>query len=1022
MNLPEIAIRRPVTMLMLLLSLAVLGGVSLTRLPLASRPDDDEPEIFARFSYPNASPEQVEEMIIRPAEDVLGSVKGLKQMYSRCDDDGGSIRMEFDWSANLHLARVDVWEKIERIRRDLPEDIEDITVSENWDSREADDPVIEARLSSALDLSESYDVLERRIVRPLQRVPGVAQVRLDGVSPKEVHINLRVAALELHNMDVREVTRILRGSNFDQSLGRIRAGDFRYTVRTVGTFRTVQEIRDLVLRSDGLRLSDIADVTYAEPELEFGRHLDGKVAVGLTVSAESQANVVELCDALERKIAELDRDPELRGVRFLVRMSQGREIKQTLMELLSSGLFGATFAAVVLYSFLRRVSATLVSVSSIPFSLIVTCGVLWVQGGTLNTMSLLGLIVGVGMLVDNAVVVIENISRHQELGRDRVKAALLGSREVSTAVVAATLTSVIVFLPVVFNKPSRLNIPLKEIGVTVCLTLLASLFISQTLIPLATSRFIFSRPPPRPRWMVWLEKRYVRVLGFNLRHRWLPSLIGLAVIGSALYPYHRVEVNFDSGEGSSSAQVAYHFSEEASMDRKEEVISHVEACLEPHRAELLAKSIYSWWSDSHAMTRIYVEDGLADEENVERVRGLLRELLPEIPGVRLEVTDRRRSWHQDRGKRIAFQILGDDSGVLARLGEEARGRLHRVPGLTSRPSSDRSDQQELRVEIDRGLAARHGVSPEQLSERVGLTFRGRRLQRFRTSDGEREMRLTLDEQEAESLSQLTNLPMWNVREEKVPLAVLADFRQTRSPERIERDDRLKSMWVSAEYREGTREQHLPRVIEVLSAMEFPEGYSWSMSKWEARRRESSEEFMINLGLALLLVFTVMAGLFESVSRAVALMIALPFALAGAIWTLYLTGTDFNQPAAVGLLLLIGIVVNNGIVMIEHISGYERAGMRRLRAMLKGGRERLRPILMTTLTTLFGLVPMVVQRPSLGDVSYYSMALVLMGGLAVSTILTTILLPTTATLVEDATRVVGRRMEAMMGSRRGRVKG
>ncbi len=269
------------------------------------------------------------------------------------------------------------------------------------------------------------------------------------------------------------------------------------------------------------------------------------------------------------------------------------------------------------------------------------------------------------------------------------------------------------------------------------------------------------------------------------------------------------------------------------------------------------------------------------------------------------------------------------------------------------------------------------------------------------------MRLTLDEQENESLSQLRNLPLWTEEGEKIPLASLADFRLAPGPERIQRDNRMTSVWVGARYEEGTIDDYLPRVTAALEAMEFPYGYSYTFRDLQERRKEKTEEFLVDLGLALLLIFAVMAGLFESVRQALGLMVALPFAAAGAFWTLYLTGVDFDQPAAIGLLLLIGVVVNNGIVMIEHINMYRRRGMPRYEAMIRGGRERLRPILMTAITTLVGLVPIVVQKPALAGVYYYSMALVIMGGLVVSTFLTSVLLPTTASLAEDGFALMGR---------------
>jgi HAE1 family hydrophobic/amphiphilic exporter-1 len=935
-------------------------------------------------------------------------------MWSRCSDDGGMIRLEFDWSIDMQIARVEAWEKIDRIRGDLPDDIGDISVSTNWDSREADMPIIEGRLSSKRNLSESWDLLERRIVKPIERVPGVAQVRLDGVNPREVHINLNLGKLESHGVDIRTVVQRVQASNFDMSLGRIRDGERQFTLRTVGTFNDVREIRNLPIRSDGLRLEDVADVLYEEPPLEYGRHLDGDFAIGITVSQEAKANTVEVCDAIEARIALMDTDPELEGVNFLVWFSQGREIKKTLGDLVFTGVFGAILATIVLFLFLRRVSTTMVSVMCIPFSLIVTCGLVWVQGKTLNTLTLLGLIVGIGMLVDNAVVVIENIFRHQEMGDDQKTAARLGAREVSTAVIAATLTSVIVFLPLIFNKPSEMNIYLKELGITVCLTLLASLFISQTLIPMATSWFIKSRPRPRSRAMTVTENKYERLLRFMLRRRWLTPVIGMVIIASAVFPFMKVNKNFDTTESEMFVQVRYEFSEEPSLEMKEQYVDKVEALLEPYREEFKARSIYSFWSDRWTLTRVYLHEGQANQDNVEYVRRRLRDILPEYAGLKLQVQENRQHWRHDRGKRVAFQLVGEDSEVLAQLGEEVKKRLEEIPGLYEPFVGRDQPGQEIHVELDRELASRLGVSPMQPAEVVGLTFRGRRMQRFRTDDGEREMRVTLDEQDKETVSQLRNLPLWTEDGEKIPLAAMSELKEVQGSEHIQRDNRLTSLWVGAQYEQGNREDYTGAVRATMDGMEFPFGYSWTFGRWQSRQQEKATEFLVNLVLALLLVFAVMASLFESVRQAISLMVALPFAISGAFWTLWFTGVDFDQPAAVGLLLLIGIVVNNGIVMIEHINSYRRAGMSRFDAMLKGGRERLRPILMTAITTLVSLVPIVVQKPSLAGVYYYSMALVIMGGLFVSTFLTSILLPTTTTIVEDGLSWTGRKLIVIAG--------
>ncbi|MGK2858947.1 MAG: efflux RND transporter permease subunit [Thermoanaerobaculia bacterium] len=999
MTLPEIAIKRPVTTVTLIASIVVLGVVALVRLPLGFMPEVERPILFVFVPFPNATPEQTERLIVRPIEEALGSVKGVKRIFARANNEGGRVGLEFEWGHPMSLARAEVIERVDRIRGELPDTIGDISIGGSWNTREDDTPILEARLSSPRDLSESYDLLERKIVRPLERIDGVASVRLDGVNPKEVRINLRVADLETHGVDLRKVTSTLRSSNFDLSVGVIRSDGYRFSVRSVGAYKTIDEIRNTPIRADGLRLADIAEVVYEEPPLEYGRHLDGNFAIGVTVTAESGANAVEICDEVQKQVAEMNSDAELEGVTFLIWFNQGEEIRKTLRDLMFTGIFGSILASAVLFLFLRRHSMTAIAVACIPFSLIVACGVIWAMGKTMNTLTLLGLIVGIGMLVDNAVVVMENIYRHQQRGLSRRAAARLGSREVASAVAAATLTSIIVFLPMIFSKPSMMNIYLRELAITVCLTLAASLFISQTLIPLATSRFIKAYTHAPGGLMTRFEERYVKVLEFNLKHRWITVLAAIAVFASAIYPFNKIDKNFDTNESEVFVQINYMIAEPLSLDRKYEIVKIVESHLIPAKDRLNAEHIYSWWSEGWSMSRVYMKPGHANDAAMADTRKVLREILPDLPGIKLEVPEAGgQNWRG--GKRVAFQIVGEDTGVLADLAEDAKRRLETVPGLVDPWSSNQQGGMEIYVDLERDLASQYGVPLDQPAELVSLTFRGRRLERFRTPDGEREMRLTLDERQEESISQLRNLPLWTPEGEKIPLASMAGFRIEPGPEGIQRDNRMTGVWVGARYEEGTLNDYLPAVTATMNAMEFPFGYSWTMSDWTRRQQEQSRDFLVNLGLALLLVFGVMAGLFESARQAVGLMVALPFALAGAFWTLWATGTDFDQPAAIGLLLLIGVVVNNGIVMLEHINLYRRQGVERHAAMIRGGRERLRPILMTATTTLVGLVPIVVQRPALAGVYYYSMAFVIMGGLALSTVLTTVLLPTTATLAED----------------------
>lgn len=1009
MTLPELAIKRPITTIVTLLSILVLGTIAVTRLPLAFLPDFEQPNLWIVADYPGATSKTIERQIVRPLEEGLGSIQGVRHLWSRADEGSGRVNLNFDWGTDMKLKRVEVREKLDRLKEELPDDLERIEIGGDWDPRDTGEQILEARIASGRDLSRGYDLLDRKIIKPLERIPGVAVVRLDGVNPREVNINLRLTDLKRHGVDPRQVLWRLQANNVDRSLGTIRGHDRTQMLRVAGSFESVETIANLVVSDAGLKLSDVADVTYAEPPLEYGRHLDGKFALGVSVAKESSGNTVQISKAVKARIEEMAHDPELEGINFLVWEDQGKEILKTMVDLRNSGIMGGILAALTLYMFLRRVSATAVAVVCIPFSLVFACGVIWAQGKSLNTITLLGLIVGVGMLVDNAVVVMENIARYEEGGMRRREAALRGSREVSVAVTAATLTSVIVFLPIIFSQPSEMNLYLKELGITVSLTLLASLFISQTLIPLMMSRYIESKgTTSEVGWQKTLADRYEAALKFALLHKWIAPVVGLVVIGSGVWPFLKIDKNFDMSNTEMFVQIGYQVSEPLSLERKEEMITKVEGILEPHRDRMNVRSIYSFYSEDWSLTRLYMKEGHANEEEMNEVRQELRKIVPKIPGVKLEVQDNIPFWMRDRGKRVAFQLTGEDTEVLTRLAEEGRKKLETIPGLFDFYTTAEGGKLEVQTKIDRERAREYGVAASQPAEVVELTFRGRRLPRFKGPDGEVEMKLTLDERRTESLDQLHNLTLLQAGGAAIPLASVAEFAIVKGPEEIVRDNRVTNVWVGARYDEGVKEEYIAQAKALLDEVELPYGYAWEQSVFQRDREESQTEFITNLVLALGLIFAVMAGLFESVRQALSLLVSLPFALAGAAWTLYLCGVDFDQPASVGLFLLLGTVVNNGIVMIEHINMYRREGMERGEAMLRGGRERLRPVLMTTMTTLLGLLPMVIQKPSLAGVYYYSMGLVIMGGLALSTVLTMVLLPTTVCLTEDSLDWIGER--------------
>jgi HAE1 family hydrophobic/amphiphilic exporter-1 len=471
MNLPRWALRNPVTAGMVLLSVFVLGALSVPRLPLAFLPEVDFPQIEVTIPYPNALPAQVEEEIARPAEEALATLSGIRRISSYSSSNQATISIEFNWGVDIGPLRAEAREKLDRIRDQLPADVDLIQVQSQ---RSSDIPVLECRIAAERDLSRDYELLNRHVADPLRRVPGVAKVELYGVDPPQVRVDFHRAALERHRLDAGQVLERLDASNRSLSAGRLENADESWALRVVNQFASLDEIRALPVNDQGVRLGDVATIALAEPDLDYARHLDLSRAIGLNVVKESGANTVDVSRRGRKVLDEIKTDPMLAGIQFLTFTDQGRDIEDSIRGLLEAGLIGAVLAVAVLFLFLRNVVTVAVVGMAIPFSLFAAAALLYATGRTLNILSMMGLMLAVGMLVDNAVVVLESIYRKRQSGQGPLRAALEGSREVLPAVIAATGTSIIVFLPLVLGGRTEITTWIGEVGRTIIFTLLCS--------------------------------------------------------------------------------------------------------------------------------------------------------------------------------------------------------------------------------------------------------------------------------------------------------------------------------------------------------------------------------------------------------------------------------------------------------------------------------------------------------------------------------------------------------------------
>ena len=991
MSLPKFSVRRPISTAMLLLSILIFGGIALDRLPLAFLPELDVPFIGIEVPYPNSNPLTVEKEIAKPVEEALSTLAGIKKMRSTSDADGAFFQLEFDWGEEIDIVRMQVSEKMDQIEAELPEDVGEVAI---FSFNTSDIPVVQGRISAQnVDLSENYDLLEARVLNRLRRVPGVGRVDLDGVEPKEIFIDLVLDKIREHSVDVESLIQQLQGAGSNMVLGQIDDEGLRYSARSVTSFTSTEQIAGLIIDDRGLRLGDIAEISYEEPPIGYARLLNRKEAIALIVFKESTANTVDVVRATMKVIEEdIANDPLLEGVDVFVWQDQAEEIVNAVDGLTRAGIIGAILAVVVLWFFLRRFDSTLIVSMAIPFSIIAACGVLYFLGKNLNILSMMGLMLGVGMLVDNAIVVLESIDRRSREVRDSKEAALQGANAVWLAVTASTITTLVVFAPLIVGDRSELTIWLGEIGLTIALSLVCSLFVSLTLIPMVSSRFLKPKDVRPPRFLSWLEVRYVAILRWTLAHKgktFLLLTLGLGV-GFAPFSTGLVETSPFSAAVNQRLFLRYTFQDFAYMSESRRVVEKVEAYLDAHRDDFHIESLYSFYQSNRAETTITLSRRDLDDQEIKDLRKKIREGLPVIAGVKVAFDE-----DTDQGGGSTYfsvNFYGQDSGVLTGLAAEAQRQLETLEGIADVSSTLGQTRKEIEVKIDRAKAARLGLSAQEMTQVFGFTLGGLRLPRFNAGSREADTWLALRLEDRENTEDLRQLQIREVDGLPILLGDIATFQVVERPQEIQRRDRKVRVGVRATYEGEEWESTRETIEEMMNGFGLPAGYSWSWNDRILEQDDQGKTMGLNFLMAILFVYLIMASLFESLAQPFAILFSIPFALPGVAWMLAATGTPFNLMSQIGLLILMGIVVNNGIVLLDHMNQLRASGLSDEEAILAAGRDRMRAILMTASTTIIGLMPLAFGSSRAGGLFYYPLALTVMGGLMSSAVLTLVVLP------------------------------
>ncbi|HEX4872089.1 MAG TPA: efflux RND transporter permease subunit [Nevskiaceae bacterium] len=998
MKLTALSLARPVTVAMFFVCMAVVGLVSSQRLPLESLPDIEFPGIFIFVPYRNSTPEDVERRITRPVEEALATLSGIERMESESRDDGAEIRLFFDWGAQLDVKSIEARDKIDAVRDELPDDIERIQVFRFSGS---DEPMLVLRISAERDLENAYDMLERNLKRRLERLEGVARVELYGVQPKEVRVELSAERVAAHGVDVRQLAQTLKAANFSFSAGDLVEGGQRWLLKPEGRFERLDSIGEMVIADNGLRLRDIAEVVHADPVRLEGRHLNDRYAVGLNIFRETGSNLVEVSRRALDEVERIKQLPEMQGVSLVLFTDQADAVKSSLAELIEAGVVGAVLSLIVLYLFLRDVRTTLIVTLAVPLALVMTLAAMFFFDYSINVLTLTGLLLAVGMLIDNAVVVTESIFRNRALGLPPREATLEGVRQVGLAVTLGTLTTAIVFLPNLFGAKNEISVFLAHVAMTICCALAASLLISITLIPQLTARQLELQAAPRAGAMQRFAERYARWLSWSIHHRGWTSLAIVLTLASVvpLFAAGLVKTDFFPQNTSQRIFMDYGINGVYALDKVEQAVNQVEAVLRENKEALEIESIYSYYALDQALTIAY----LKEEEQGRTLSGdaIMEKMRPLLPKLAIG----ELSFQRDRGAggRLSVEIFGDSSERLREVAAGVVPILRGIKGLSDVRLQAGPTSWEVRVQVDRERARKVGLSSQEVAEVVAGAMRGTELRPFRAADREIEMVLQFRTRDRTNLDALRALPIITASGERVTLDTVADLTIGEVPSTIERNNRRTALSIEfATDEKVTAEDARKEVEAVMKALQFPPGYSWGFGQAFDDEAENVEAMLVNMLLAIACIYLVMAALFESVLAPTSIISCILFSFVGVFWFFFLTGTTFSFMAMIGLLVLMGVVVNNGIVLIDYVHQLREQGRDRVTALIEGSRDRLRPILMTATTTVLGMVPIAVGDTAIGGDGppYYPMARAVIGGLAFATVVSLFFLPTLYLNLED----------------------
>ncbi len=1034
MSIPRIAIHRPVTMFMLSAVVVLLGAISLTRLPVDLMPDFTSPTITVSVNYSGVGPLEIEQLITRPLEQAVSAVAGVQTISSSSDEGRSQVRLTFGWGTDMNVALDDVRTRIDRVRGRMPEDADPAQVFKADSNAQA---IINLAVQGDYDPVTLREIAQNDLSTRFERVAGVAAVTVNGGLRRQIHIELSKEKITALNLSVDRVVQTLRQENQNVPLGEVSQGDATYLVRSQGQYASLDDIRNLVVmtrQSVPIYLKDIADVVDSTEDRRQFMRIDGKPGVRMSVNKQTGENTVAVAQGIKAEAERINR--EVPGIHVLVTNDQSVFIERAINNVQEHALTGGFLVVLIIFLFLRDFRSTLIVCTSIPISVIGTFALLYFGGFTLNTMTFGGLALGIGMIVDASIVVLENTHRHLHMGKDRITAAVDASEEVWSAILTATLTHIAVFIPLLFLSGLS-SVMFSQLAFVVMFSLAMSLFVAVTIVPVLCSRWLSTPDQDAARTGVLgrifrasermldnVDEGYRRVLHLSLAHRPTVLMGALASIIAAvlIYPMLSTELlpQTDEGEVDVNAQLPVG----TRVERTEAVMLRLEEMVRQNVPEAVTIITSGGGgggggfgpngNSNRGQINIRLKPREERQRSNDEIAQELRRQLNGLPGVIVRAQPSGGNFQLFRllgggnnDARLALEIRGDDLDDARRIAQDASDVMMNTPGIADVRLGQDAGRPEITIRVDRPKAAMLGMTPAIVTTTIQTNVAGTTAAQYRERGNEYPIVVRLKETDREAVSDIGDVLVSTPSGQVVPARNLLTVGRDAGPVSIDRKNMQRITRVNADI-ETSLSDAISAVQSRLGQVRVPPDFSVGFGAEVEEQAKAFRQLLMVLILAVLLVYAVMASEYESLKDPFIIMFSIPVASIGVVLSLLVTDTAFNMQAFIGVIMLAGIVVSNAILLVDYVNTLRRRdGMPLREAVEVGGRRRLRPILMTSCATMLGLVPMAIGLGEGGELQA-PLARVVIGGLLASTMVTLVLVPSVYTLFEEGISGLRRR--------------